>query len=70
MSRYDTYPFIKTARRGSSYCTRGGGFWIIRSGSRWSLVRMARPTEGIARECLGRFGTLTEAVAYYNAGVA
>jgi hypothetical protein len=69
MSRTDTGPFIKTAGRGSAYCTRGGGYWIARTGRYWVLMRMARPADGIAREVLGRFATLGDAVTYYRTEV-
>jgi hypothetical protein len=68
MSRYT--PFIKTAGRGSAYCTRGGGCWIIRTGRSWHLLRMARPTEGVERETLGMFPTLGDAVTHYRRDIA
>ena len=69
MSRNGTGPFIKTAGKGSAYCTRGGGFWILKSAGVWHLIRMARPAEGIERETLGRFRTLRDAVAAYGEGL-
>ena len=66
--RLDTSPFIKTSGRGGAYCTRGGGHWIIKSGSRWHLIRMARPADGIERETLGIFRTREQALAHYRAG--
>lgn len=70
MNRRDMGPFIKTAGRGSAYCTRGGGYWIIRTGRSWHLLRMARPADGIERETLGMFPTLGDAVTYYRTEVA
>ena len=55
------YGFIRTAGRGSAYCTIGGAFWIIKSRSKWHLVQMARPAEGIERRTLGVFNTLAAA---------
>lgn len=64
MSRYT--PFIKTARRGSAYCTRGGGYWIVKIGSRWHLLQMASAAEGRERETVGMFPSLGDAVTYYR----
>lgn len=62
--------FIKTAGRGSAYCTKGGKFWIIKVQSKWHLVQMAVPAEGIERNTLGVFNTLTATAEYFKKEVA
>ena len=64
------YGFIKTATRGSSYCTSGGAYWIIKHGSVWHLWQMGNKSEGRERLLLGKFASLTEAAAHYKKEVA
>ena len=59
-------PFIKTAGRGSAYCTRGGGYSIIKTGSRWHLFQMGSAAEGRKHETVGMFSSLGDAVTYYR----
>lgn len=58
--------FIKTASRGSAYYTKGGGYWIVKVQSQWHLIRMGVPAEGLERQTLGVFKTLTEAGNFYK----
>lgn len=69
MSRYT--PFIKMAGRGSAYCTRGGGYWIIKTGSLgWHLFKMGSAVEGRERETVGIFPSLGDAVTYYRCWIS
>jgi hypothetical protein len=70
MTRLDTSPFMKTSGRGGAYCTKGGDYWIIKSGSSWHLIQMARPDLGRERQRLGVFATREKALAYYREEVA
>jgi len=58
--------FIKTAGRGSAYCTKGGRFWIIKVQSKWHLVQMGNKSEGVEQCTIGKFNTLAEAGAFYR----
>lgn len=59
------YGFIKTAKRGSAYCTQGGGYWIVKGPGAWHLWQMGNKAEGRERELLGAFRTLTDAAEHY-----
>jgi hypothetical protein len=58
--------FIKTAGRGSAYCTKGGAFWIVKVQSKWHLVQMGNRSEGVEQCTVGRFKTLTDAAQHYH----
>jgi hypothetical protein len=58
--------WIKTARRGSSYCTQGGHYWIAKNSGKWVLVQMSNQSLGREKIVYGTFPTLTAAVEYFN----
>jgi hypothetical protein len=58
--------FIKTAGRGSAYCTKGGAFWIVKVQSKWHLVQMGNKSKGVEQCTVGRFKTLTDAAQHYR----
>jgi hypothetical protein len=60
------YGWIKTAGRGSAYCTQGGRHWIIKTGGRWLLMQMGNQAEGRERLLIAYFPTLTAAAAFYR----
>lgn len=60
------YGFIKTAGRGSAYCTQGGLHWIVKVSRNWHLIEMGNKTEGRERQLLGTFPTLTMAADFYR----
>lgn len=60
--RRDTGPFIRTARRGSVYATRGGGYYLRREGARWVLLQRAG-----SWEVVGRYRSMAEAVSDFRA---
>lgn len=64
------YGFIKTAGRGSAYCTQGGRHWIVKASGGWHLIQMGSQVEGRARELIGVFPTLTAAAEFYQQEVA
>lgn len=59
--RIDYRPFMKPSVRGSSYCLRGGRWWIHRSGSTWHLICLDREPTTVAR-----FSTLAAAARHYR----
>jgi hypothetical protein len=59
--RRDTGPFIKTARQGSTYATRGGRYFLRRQGARWIILERS-PSWTV----LGSYGTLAEAVSGFR----
>lgn len=55
-------------KAGKAYCTKGGRWWILRRGSAWNLVSLDRHSAG-QPSTVGRFTTLTAAVAFYRTEV-
>ena len=64
------YGWIKTAGRGSAYCTPGGRHWIVKGTGRWYLYQMGNKAEGRERRVLGTFPTMTAAAEFYKTEVA
>lgn len=64
MSRHQIRPFVKTARRGSTYRSPGGEWWIKRIGSAWYLYAVK---QGRITAVGDKFSTLADAHAHYMA---
>jgi hypothetical protein len=58
--------WIKTARRGSAYCTHGGHYWISKVQGKWVLLQMSNKSLDREQKVFGYFNTLTEAAAFYE----
>jgi hypothetical protein len=63
-----TSPFIKTSPRGSTYYAKGGKYWIRKTGSKWSLISVARSSGQASFTTVAQFPTLAAAVTYYKEG--
>ena len=70
MSRRDLGPFIPTSGHRPAYATQGGAHWIVRQGRGWVLFQMRNSARDREHLDLGRFPTLSAAVAFYRAEVA
>lgn len=66
MKRRGLGPFIPTTGRNPAYATQGGEHWIVRQGSGWHLYQSGNTALGRERLDLGRFPTLTAAVAHHR----